>query len=282
MTAVLLAALGVILGSGGLTLSVLRVRRVGRGAPDASATSWAWLERGADMVGLGDRLRWAADLLAVPGPELARQVARSSAVGASAGLACGVLGMVAVQRDGLLGALGLVRIGVVAGGLLGAGVAVAGKVRRAERVRQGMVEATGAYLDLVGLHLAGGAGLEQSLTGAADVLDHELGRRLRVALEAAARRGDAPWEALAQVGATVDSPGLVELATAVTVAGTEGAQIRRSLAAKARSLRQRQLAEVEAAERAAGERLFVPSSLLLLGFLVLVGYPALARILHGL
>ncbi|MCK4176569.1 type II secretion system F family protein [Aciditerrimonas ferrireducens] len=282
MTAVLLAAFGVILGSGGLTLSVLQVRRAGRRDPEVGATAWAWLARGAGLVGLGDRLRWAADLLGVPGPKLARQVARASAVGAAGGLASGVLGMVTVAPAELLGALGLVGIGVVAGGSLGAGTAVVGLVRRAERVRQGMVEATGAYLDLVGLHLAGGAGLEQSLTGAASALDHDLGRRLRVALEAAARRGEAPWEALARVGATVDSPSLVELATAVTVAGTEGAQIRRSLAAKARSLRQRQLAEVEAAERAAGERLFVPSSLLLLGFLVLVGYPALARILHGL
>ena len=76
-------------------------------------------------------------------------------------------------------------------------------------------------------------------------------------------------------------PELVELATTVQLAGTEGARIRQSLTARAASLRRHEQADAESAANAMTERLFLPGALLLLGFLLFIGYPAFQRILGG-
>lgn len=278
---VVLGTLGALSGTGALIVGLVRQRTPTgwlRSGPGATAT---WAARGLGLIGAQGRVEQAAEILELPVTVLARRAGLGACVGSGVGMALGVLVLLGTAPGWAVGVAGLLGGALVGGALGGLGI-VGEALRRASRMKSSLVQATGVYLDLVGLHLAGGAGLEQALVGASTALAHPLGRRLQVALEAAARRGEAPWVALRKVGEATGSPALVELATTVTVAGTEGAQIRRSLAAKAKSLRLRQLADVEAAERAAGERLFLPSSLLLLGFLVLVGYPALARILHGL
>ena len=68
----------------------------------------------------------------------------------------------------------------------------------------------------------------------------------------------------------------------VGLAGTEGARVRESLAAKAASLRSHELSQAEAEAQSASERMSLPVVLLFLGFLVFVGYPALDRIVTGL
>jgi tight adherence protein C len=75
---------------------------------------------------------------------------------------------------------------------------------------------------------------------------------------------------------------LEELAAAVGLAGAEGARIRLTLAAKAKSIRQHDLAEAESDANAVTERLFLPGVFLLVGFLVFIAYPAVARISAGL
>jgi tight adherence protein C len=104
-----------------------------------------------------------------------------------------------------------------------------------------------------------------------------MGRALATARES----GTAPWAALEALGREIRVPELVELATTVQLAGTEGARIRQSLSARAASLRRHEQAEAESAANAMTERLFLPGALLLVGFLVFVGYPAFTRILVG-
>jgi tight adherence protein C len=72
------------------------------------------------------------------------------------------------------------------------------------------------------------------------------------------------------------------LAASVSLAGTEGAKVRASLAAKAASLRTHELAEAETADQAATERMSLPVVLLFAGFLVFLGYPAVEKVLTGL
>jgi tight adherence protein C len=55
--------------------------------------------------------------------------------------------------------------------------------------------------------------------------------------------------------------------------------VRRSLAAKAASLRQHEVAEAESAAAAVTERLVLPVGLLLFGFVLFLGFPAMLRIL---
>ena len=71
---------------------------------------------------------------------------------------------------------------------------------------------------------------------------------------------------------------LAELAASVSLAGSHGARIRASLAAKADTLRGHQIAETESAAEAATERMTVPVAVLLFGFLVFIAYPAIAQI----
>ena len=75
---------------------------------------------------------------------------------------------------------------------------------------------------------------------------------------------------------------LSELAASVSLAGTEGARVRASLAAKAAALRTRELTDAEGDAQAATERMSLPVVMLFIGFLVFIGYPALASVLAGL
>ncbi|MGH3369193.1 MAG: type II secretion system F family protein, partial [Nocardioidaceae bacterium] len=66
------------------------------------------------------------------------------------------------------------------------------------------------------------------------------------------------------------------------LAGAEGARVKASVAAKAKALRIRVLADVETAAQSASERMSLPIVLLLLGFVIFLGYPAVNQVLQGL
>ena len=168
--------------------------------------------------------------------------------------------------------------------LLGAGGAAlpflvlrseASRTRRAARV------SIAAYLDLVVLSLAGGMGIEGALYAAATVAHDEFSGRVVDALELARHSGATPWDALAELGEDLGVNELVELAAAVRLAGTEGARVRSTLSVKAASIRRHELADAETEANTITERLFLPGVFLLVGFLVFVGYPAVARITGG-
>ena len=55
-----------------------------------------------------------------------------------------------------------------------------------------------------------------------------------------------------------------------------------SIAAKARDLAPRGLADAESAAQAASERMSLPIVLLMFGFVVFLGYPAVMQVLNGL
>jgi len=149
---------------------------------------------------------------------------------------------------------------------------------RAEARRRGFRHSLSSYLDLVNVLLAGGAGIESALHAAADVGDGWGYRLIRSELRRARLTGRAPWDTFADLGDRIGVSELTELAANVSLAGTHGARIRASLAAKADTLRGHQIAETEAAAEAATERMTVPVAVLLLGFLLLISYPAVAQI----
>jgi hypothetical protein len=141
---------------------------------------------------------------------------------------------------------------------------------------------TGTFVDLVVLSLAGGVGIEGALLAASQVSADWAARRMARALSRARDSGQSPWAALGQLGEEIGVPELVELSSTVQLAGTEGARIRQSLAARAVSFRRHEQADAESEANAVTERLFLPGALLLVGFLLFVGYPAFSRILGGL
>lgn len=140
----------------------------------------------------------------------------------------------------------------------------------------------GSFLDLVVIGLAGGAGVESALQDAAEAGDGWGFARLNQTLANARIRHETPWAALGRLGEALRVSELVELAASVGLAGTEGARVRQSLAAKASSLRAHQLSETEAEAQSSTEKMSLPVVLLFAGFLVFIGYPAIERVLTGL
>jgi tight adherence protein C len=140
----------------------------------------------------------------------------------------------------------------------------------------------GSFLDLVVISLAGGAGVESALRDAASIGRGWAYGQLRNALEVTSLTGETPWAALARLGEEVGVPELIELSASISLAGTEGARVRESLAVKASSLRDHALSEAESDAQATTEKMAVPTVLLFGGFLILIGYPALDAVITGL
>lgn len=153
---------------------------------------------------------------------------------------------------------------------------------RARQARRSARRVVGSFLNLVVLCLAGGMGIEGALHASARIGDDDVSERILNALVLAQDTGEPPWDALDTLGRDLGITELTELAAAVALAGAEGARIRMTLAAKAGSIRRHELADAEADANTVTERLFLPGVFLLVGFLVFIAYPAVARISAGL
>ena len=180
-----------------------------------------------------------------------------------------------------------VPVGVV---LVGAGLLMVGgfflpnvvlRTQVQER-RRDFDHAFALYLELVSLVLAGGGGIETSLLEAAETGDGWAFQQIRAALGAARLTGRTPWEAFGELGERLRIPTLEELAASVSLAGEQGAKVRASLMAKAASLREHEVREAEADAESASERMTIPLVMLLFGFVVFIGYPAVIRVLSSL
>ena len=152
----------------------------------------------------------------------------------------------------------------------------------AAKLRTGFRHALSAYLDLVWVTLAGGAGVDSALGDSVNIGRGWAFTQLRRALDTARLTRTTPWGTLRQLGEELDVTELVELAASVSLAGTEGAKVRASLAAKAGALRTHQITEAEGDAQAATERMSLPVMALFLGFLAFIAYPALTQVLTGL
>ncbi|MEO6125552.1 MAG: type II secretion system F family protein [Ilumatobacteraceae bacterium] len=153
---------------------------------------------------------------------------------------------------------------------------------QAAQRRIGFRHALSSYLDLVNVLLAGGAGIETSLEAAADAGDGWGFVQLRHALLRARTLRQSPFDCLTELGDRIGVSELGEIAASVRLAGEQGARIKLSLAAKASAMRGHQMARIEAEANAATERMGLPTVLLFLGFMVLLGYPAMQQIVESL
>jgi tight adherence protein C len=148
----------------------------------------------------------------------------------------------------------------------------------AARRRQDFAFALSAFLDLVVVSLAAGRGTEGALAVAAQAGKGPAFDSLRQALDGARLRGIPPWDALDELGGRLGVSELSGLAASIRLAGASGAKVRTSLAARAKSLRERGLAESRAAAESETEKMSAAAVLLVLAFIVLIGYPAVVQI----
>ncbi len=152
---------------------------------------------------------------------------------------------------------------------------------RAAAVRRSWAQALTVYVDIVGISLAGGAGVEDALMVAAQAGSGPQFERLHAVLRAAQTRRRKLWEALDELGTQSDILPLRELASAVDLAAESGSRIRETLLAKANALRIRQLTDAEADAQKASETMGIAPALMAIAAVILIGYPALARFLAG-
>ncbi|MDU0295115.1 type II secretion system F family protein [Saccharothrix longispora] len=249
-----------------------------------------------------DDTGWAARLglpavaplrtLGLPGPHLTRDLAvlgratsthlSEKATLAVAGLLLPALPTAALAAAGLAPGI---EFPIIAGLLLATAGFVWPDLRarsEAAKLRVGFRHALSAYLDLVWITLAGGAGVDSALGDSVTIGRGWAFGQIRRALDTARLTRTTPWATLRRLGEELDVTELAELAATVSLAGTEGAKVRTSLAAKAQALRAHQTAEAEGDAQAATERMSLPVMALFLGFLAFIAYPALTQVLHGL
>ncbi|GAB3160722.1 type II secretion system F family protein [Micromonospora sonneratiae] len=153
---------------------------------------------------------------------------------------------------------------------------------KAAKHRAAFRDALSSFLDLVVISLASGAGVDQALDDAVKVGSGPAYTELRYALAEARLARVPPWDILAVLGRRVAVAELQQLAATVGLAGTEGAKVRASLRSRAIALRARQLTDAEGEANAATERMALPIVALFAGFLIFLGYPAIAAVLGGL
>jgi tight adherence protein C len=218
--------------------------------------------------------------LAVLGRSVEEHMARRAA-----GAAFGV-GVVA--GVGCLAALVGLSLSLLTVAWLAAGAALVGFVvpdtlaRRQALVRRAAFrQALAFFLDLVIVVLAGGAGVSSGLRQASEAGDGWAYTQIRGALARGRIRREPPWVVLGQLGAELGITELEELAAAVSLAEREGASVRQSLTAKAASIRDHQLADVEAAASSATVRMAAPLVLLGLGFCGFILYGAVTSVFVG-
>lgn len=152
--------------------------------------------------------------------------------------------------------------------------------QKANTAREEFTRALGAYIDLVALERAGGAGSTQALENAAEVGDSWVFQRLREELARARWSGTTPWEGLHTLSRQLGLNDLDDLADIMRLSGEEGATIYESLRARAGGLRDAVLSAEHARANADSERMVMPVALLGVVFMALLAAPTVMRMLE--
>lgn len=200
-----------------------------------------------------DRMAWAA-IFALPGVAL---------------IALAPTGIVSFVPSAV--SIGLMVIGAICGWIY----AVIDLRSDADKKRREFRHAMSSYLELVAILQAGGAGVQSALYDAATIGRGSGFRHIKTALSAAQARREAPWDTLGVLGQRLGIPELIELKQSMTLAG-DGARVRQSLRAKAESMRDKDRAQQETEAEKRSESMVLPVAMTFAGFLLLLGYPALA------
>jgi Flp pilus assembly protein TadB len=152
----------------------------------------------------------------------------------------------------------------------------------ADKRRRDFRRVLGSYLDLVALNLTGGRGLPEALMTAAEVSDGWALRRIRNTLSDARVMGVSQWAALSRLGEELNVDELKDLGSALALVAEDGAKVRDSLAARAETMRHRELSEIEGQAGAKSQSMLVAQMLIAAGFMVFLMYPAIARVMGSI
>jgi tight adherence protein C len=151
--------------------------------------------------------------------------------------------------------------------------------RRAAAHRRTFRHALGSFLDLVAMSMAGGRGLDESLISSARTGNGWPFALIARTLQRARDVGERPWAALRALGERIGVDELTDLAGSVALVAESGSRIRDTLSARASTLRRRQIADSEGKAAEREQSLRIAQLLIGFGFVVFIGYPAIANVL---
>lgn len=152
---------------------------------------------------------------------------------------------------------------------------------RAAQTRADLRHVLCVYLELVALERAADAGSAEALERAAAVGDSRFFVLVRDELVRAQLAGEPAWRSFERLAERIELVELSDVADIMRLTGEDGAAVYGTLRARAASLRTALLNEQAAKANAASEQMVVPVALLGIAFLLLLGYPAFARIVFG-
>lgn len=154
------------------------------------------------------------------------------------------------------------------------------EVRRGATARRRTFRhALGSFLDLVAMSMAGGRGLDESLLTCARTGQGWSFTLLAHTLQQARDIGERPWAALRTLGMRIGVDELRDLAGSVELVAESGSKIRDTLSARASTLRRRQISDAEGTAAEREQSLRLAQLVIGLGFVVFIGYPAVANVL---
>jgi Flp pilus assembly protein TadB len=139
-----------------------------------------------------------------------------------------------------------------------------------------MREAVAAICDLAAVLVAAGEDVDGALAAAAGAGAGWAFELVRASLPGDGRQGT--WVALEKLGTRLGVEELTVLAQNMGLAEEKGAKVREALNSQAKTLREEAASEVEARAGSMTERMSFPMVMLLAGFLLVIGYPAMARL----
>ena len=231
----------------------------------------------AALRGRGITLGAARSDLAVLGRSMEGFLA-TTAILAALGLALGPVVVAALVAVGV-GVGAVLPLGLSLACMAGFGLVPFITLRQEASVRRrDFRHAVGSFLDLVAMNLAGGRGVPESLTAAAQIGGGWPFARIRDTLAFARLQGLTPWAALGRLGDELMIDELRDLSAALTLVADDGAKVRQSLTARAATLRRRELSETEGKAAERSQSMLVAQLVVCMGFLLFLAYPAIYNI----
>lgn len=151
--------------------------------------------------------------------------------------------------------------------------------REAARRREEFRKSLSGYLDLVQLEMAGEAAPAEALPSAANLGESWPFALIRATIYRARQAGRSPWVALADLGDRIGVRELYDLGQLINLVAHDGARVRSTLAARAQTMRRRELADLQVQAGRADQSLRMTQIIIGLGFVLFIGYPAIVAIL---
>lgn len=154
------------------------------------------------------------------------------------------------------------------------------KKKAAERRAEFTVALT-AFVTLASVSISGGGGLQTALRDAVSVGDSWPFRLLSQSLASSSLKNQSPWTGFDELGRRLNLAPLIEFAGALGLAGSGGAPVTETLAARAEAGRAKEFTDAKTEAEKKTASLGVPLGVMLLGLVGFMGYPALIGIIGG-